>query len=258
MNKTNLVKALEGIAMPKLIFFDEVDSTNEQALKIMTHGVEEYTLLVADSQTAGRGRLGRKWVTTPGSSLAFTIILHPLPDEQQKIGFFSFLGGLAVCLAIENLCQAAPQLKWPNDVLLNEKKTAGILAESAFQGEKICGAALGIGINLQSASVPPPDEVMFPATCVGDHCPNLPDQETFLAGVIDHLIQWRPRILEPEFLQAYLSRLAFVGRKVVLTQPSKDELEGELMGVDRNGYLVLELEDEIKAFPVGDVRLRAI
>ena len=98
---------------------------------------------------------------------------------------------------------------------------------------------------------------MFPATCIGDHCDDLTDRETFLAIVIENLIEWRPRLLDVEFLRAYQSRLAFVGENVLLTPPSTNEIEGKLMGVDKSGYLVLELEDgDVKAFPVGDVKLR--
>lgn len=257
MNEQSLKNALESLPIPNLIFFDETDSTNEQALNLMPSGLEEFSLLVADRQTAGRGRMGRKWVTTPGSSLAFTVVLHPKAEERQSMGFFSFLGGLALCMAIETHCGAQPQLKWPNDVLLDEKKTAGILAESSFQGEKLAGTALGIGVNLLSGSVPPPEEVMFPATCVADHCSQLPRREEFLASVMKHLIQWRPRIMGREFLYEYQSRLAFMGTRVLMIPPSAEEIDGTLLGVDRNGHLVLELDDgEIKAFPVGDVKLR--
>jgi BirA family biotin operon repressor/biotin-[acetyl-CoA-carboxylase] ligase len=257
MNEQLIKNALKGLLIPEIFYFDEIDSTNEQALIRMSSGFKEFTLLVADQQTAGRGRMGRKWVTTPGSSLAFTVVLHPKEEERQCMGFFSFLGGLALCMAIETHCSTLPQLKWPNDVLLDGKKTAGILAESSFQGDNLSGTALGIGVNLFAGSVPPPEEVMFPATCVADHCFYLPQREVFLASVMSYLIQWRPRIMKREFLYEYQSRLAFTGTKVVLIPPSTDEVEGILMGVDRNGHLVMELDDgEIKAFPVGDVKLR--
>jgi len=256
MNEQSLKNALTGLPVPEVIYYEETDSTNERALNLAGRA-EEFTLLVADRQTAGRGRMGRRWVTTPDSSLAFTVILHPKSNEHQSMGFFSFLGGLALCLAIEEYCQTKPQVKWPNDVLLGGKKTAGILAESHFQGDQLAGTALGIGVNLRSGSIPPAQEVMFPATCVSDHCANPPERERFLASIMRHLIEWRPRILERDFLYAYQSRLAFVGEKILLAPPSGEDIQGILMGVDVLGQLVLELEDgEIKAFPVGDLKLR--
>ncbi|MBM3153677.1 MAG: biotin--[acetyl-CoA-carboxylase] ligase [Chloroflexi bacterium] len=257
MDEKSLKTALKDLAVPRIVYYDEIDSTNEQALNLMASGLEEFTLLVADQQTAGRGRLGRKWVTTPGSSLAFTVVLHPKEEERQVMGFFSFLGGLALCIAIETHCGARPQLKWPNDVLLGGKKTAGILAESSFQGETLAGTALGIGVNLLEGSVPPLEEVMFPATCVAEHCFYLPPREDFLAEVMRYLIQWRPRIMSREFLHEYQARLALTGQRVFLIPPSTEEIDGTLMGVDREGHLVLELDDgEVRAFPVGDVKLR--
>lgn len=255
MNEQSLKNALAGLPVPEVIYYEETDSTNERALNLADRA-EEFTLLVADRQTAGRGRMGRRWVTTPDNSLAFTVILRPTSTEHSSMGFFSFLGGLAVCLAIEEVCDAKPQVKWPNDVLLGGKKTAGVLAEFQFQGDQLAGAALGIGVNLLSGSVPPPREVMFPATCVSDHCAGLPERELFLASIMRHLIKWRPRILERAFLEAYQSRLAFVGEKVLLAPLSGNDFQGILLGVDALGYMVLELEDgEVKAFPVGDIKL---
>ena len=89
MNEQSLKNALEGLPVPEVIYFEETDSTNERALNL-AGTAEEFTLLVADRQTAGRGRMGRRWVTTPDSSLAFTLILHPTSTEQQFMGFFSF------------------------------------------------------------------------------------------------------------------------------------------------------------------------
>lgn len=257
MDEKSLRHALKDLPVPKIVYFEEIDSTNERALALMASGVEEFTLLAAERQTAGRGRLGRKWVTTPGSSLAFTIILHPTPDEFRLMGFFSLLGALSLCLAVEEICNLKAEVKWPNDVLLGGRKTAGILAESSFQGEDLAGVALGIGINLLSGSVPPPAEVMFPATCVQYHCTHLPKREEFLATVIKHLIFWRPRVLDEEFIVAYRARMAFMGQRVILVPPANREIEGTLIGVDDTGKLILEFDDKEKqVFPVGDLKLR--
>lgn len=257
MDENTLRERLKILPVPKIIHYEEIDSTNEQALNLIAAGADEFTLLSAENQTAGRGRLGRKWVTTPGSSLAFTVILHPNYEERQRMGFFSFLGALSLCLAIEEISILQPFVKWPNDVLLDDKKTAGILAESSFQGDHLAGVALGIGVNMLPGSVPPAEEVMFPATCVGSYCHPPPECEDFLAAVLTHLIDWRSRILDKAFLDAYRARLAFIGQRVVLVPPAGKEIEGLLFGVDDGGHLVLKLEEgEFKAFPVGDLKLR--
>src|SRR5512133_797681 len=127
MNKLLLQSALKGLAIPAIHFFEETDSTNERALMLAAQGASEFTLVIADRQTAGRGRFGRKWETAPGASLAFTVILHPTSEEQQRLSLFSFLGAVAICRAIESHCLIFPRVKWPNDVLLDGRKTCGIL-----------------------------------------------------------------------------------------------------------------------------------
>jgi len=257
MDELSLRNTLKGLSIPKLIYDEEVDSTNEKALGLCMKGAEEFTLLVAERQSAARGRMGRKWVTTPGCSIAFSIILHPRGEEKQNMGFFSFLGALAVCSAIEDYCDIKPQVKWPNDVLLKGRKTAGILAESSFHGETLAGVVLGIGVNFLSLSVPPPREVIFPATCLEAHCLSLPKREVFLASIVQHLIQWRQCLRKPAFIEAYRSRLAFIGEKISLIPPCGDRVEGTMMDVDCRGYLLLELENgNIKSFPAGDISVR--
>lgn len=257
MDKRSLQAATKSLPIPEIFFYEEVDSTNERALAMLADDMPEFTLLVAERQTAGRGRMGRKWSTTPGGSLAFSVVLHPQGEEIQNLGFFSLLGALAICLAIEQVCPLQPKVKWPNDVLLQEKKTAGILTETTFLGGHLAGVVVGLGINLLRASVPPPDMVMFPATCVSEFCPHLPQREAFLAMILEGLIAWRRRILSQDFMDAYRKRMAFIGQPVRLIPPAAGEIEGELLGVDERGQLVLKVKaDEVQVFPVGDVKLR--
>lgn len=250
---------MDDLSILSIYFYDETDSTNERGLELITAGAPEYTLLVAERQTTGRGRLGRKWVTESGSSLAFSVILRPKAEEIPYLGFFSFLGALCVCLAIEEKCAAKVEVKWPNDVLIDGKKTAGVLAESSFQGEKLAGTVLGIGINLFKGSVPPSSGLRFPATYVQAHCSAIDSREKFLANVMKNLFYWRPRILDKAFIDAYRQRLAFRGRKVMLLPSGREEVKGVLKGVDDSGKLVLEMKNrEEKSFVAGDLRIRII
>ena len=169
--------------------------------------VPEYTLLVAESQTAGRGRFSRRWLTEPGASLAFSLILYPVQEEKQKLALFSPLGALALCKAIAGLCGVEAKIKWPNDVLLGGKKTAGILAEAVWCDSVLKGIVLGIGVNLLPASVPPDDEILFPATCIQMHCPKPIQAEFFLKRIIANLFQMRPWLLDNEFISHYQDQL---------------------------------------------------
>jgi len=257
MNKQLLQSALKDLGIPAIHYFEETDSTNERALMLAAQGAEEFTLVIADRQTAGRGRFGRKWETAPGTSLAFTVILHPTTEEQQRLSLFSFLGAVAICQAIETQCAIHPQVKWPNDVLLDGRKTCGILAETAWRGNVIEGLVLGMGINLLYGSVPPADQLMFPATSVQAHCLNEINRIDFLRSIMDNLIKMRPDAQSKHFLENYRARLAYIGEMVILTPIEGKSIQGVMVGVDELGNLILK--DKFgteKTYPIGDLKLR--
>ena len=257
MNEQILHSALKDLGIPAIHYYEETDSTNERALILAAQGAPEFTLLIADRQTAGRGRFGRKWETAPGTSLAFTVILHPTSEEQQRLSLFSFLGAVAICRAIETHCEIQPRVKWPNDVLLDGRKTCGILAETAWRENTIEGLVLGMGINLLHGSVPPDDQVMFPATCVQAHCENEINRIEFLKSVMGNLIKMRPNALSRDFLEDYRTRLAFIGEMVILAPIDGETITGVMVGVDDLGNLILKDDKGIeKAYPIGDLKLR--
>lgn len=246
------------LSLPDVCYFEETDSTNTQGLKLAAAGADEFTLLIAERQTAGRGRLGRKWVTGPGTSLAFSLILHPKDDEIPLLSLFSLLGGLAVCRAIKTVCGAAePKVKWPNDVLLHGKKTAGILAETNWQGDKLAGLVLGIGINIFAGSVPPADELQFPATCLQAHCDSKIARFEFLTAVLREIISLRPQIMSATFLQEYSQHLAFLGQNVFLKSREDQTIQGTLVGVSEDGRVIIrDQSGSENKYPIGDMHLR--
>ncbi len=257
MTLAALHEVLRGLALPQILFFEETDSTNTQALNLANEQPGEFSLMIAERQSAGRGRMGRSWVTTPGTSLAFSLILKPDPEEIAKLGLFSLLGGLAVCRAIEVLCNIQAQVKWPNDVLLDGLKTAGVLAETSWQGERLNGLVLGIGINVLHGSAPPKEEVIFPATCVAAHSPIPVERLEFLAAVLEQVIILRAGILQPAFLQEYNQRLAYLGEAVALSSRMGEEVTGKVAGVAEDGCLLLEVPGgSLQRFPIGDLHLR--
>ena len=257
MNEHSLREALKDLEIGQIHFFEETDSTNERALVLSGQGAPEFTLVIAERQTAGRGRFGRRWETAPGTSLAFTVIFFPTAKEQERLSLFSFLGAVAVCRSIEAVCPIEPRIKWPNDVLLDGKKACGILAETSWQGNKIEGLVLGIGINLLHGSIPPAELLMYPATCVQAHCGNEINSLAFLKTVINELKIWRPKLLSLEFLNAYRSRLAFLGEMVTLSPIEGEAVHGIMAGIDNSGNLILKGSDgSEKPYPIGDMRLR--
>ncbi|MDO9546110.1 MAG: biotin--[acetyl-CoA-carboxylase] ligase [Pelolinea sp.] len=259
MNKEMLEYALDHLPIPSFRFFEETDSTNTQALNWVSQGAPEYSLVIAEKQTAGRGRSGRSWVTTPRSSLAVSIILHPTKFEIGKLGLFSLLGGFSVLKMIEDSYQVNAQVKWPNDVLIENKKTAGILSEALWQGETLQGIVLGIGINLLTPSVPPPDGLLFPATCIQAHCDREIDQIETLACLLETIIKLRESMLLPTFINHYEEKLAYMDQIISLDTGEANIISGHLVGVDEYGNVRIRFADgNEKIFPIGDIKLRPL
>jgi BirA family biotin operon repressor/biotin-[acetyl-CoA-carboxylase] ligase len=134
-------------------------------------------------QTSGRGRMGRTWFTPPDSALAFSLILRPGPGEQENIGRFAALGALALVNMLSTLGVTA-QIKWPNDVLINRRKVAGILIETVWSGDEVDSLVLGMGVNVLPASLPPAPGLNFPVTCIQSETPAVLVREILLMDIL--------------------------------------------------------------------------
>ncbi|MCD4674281.1 MAG: biotin--[acetyl-CoA-carboxylase] ligase [Anaerolineaceae bacterium] len=252
-------KALSQLPVPAYRYFESVTSTNDVALTWAKAGAPNGGLVVADTQTAGRGRMARRWITPPHSALAFSLILRPTAEEMQKPALFSPLGGLALSIALESKFGLHPGIKWPNDVLLGRKKTAGVLAESVWQAGKPHAVILGIGVNVGLASVPPADQVQFPATCIEAAVGHRVDRWEVLETLLHCLLDWRKRMTTAAFLEAWEKRLAFIGEQVQLLQPNQKIVRGSMAGITPQGDVRLVLADGTQhSFAAGDIHLRLI
>src|SRR5512142_1438243 len=165
MNQTELKKALSKLHLGDVHYFDSIGSTNNEALAWATSGAKDLSLVIADEQSAGRGRLDRKWFTPKGTSLAFSLILRPTAAEKPYLTRTVGLDALAVADALRTR-GLTTQIKWPNDVLLDNCKVAGILVESVWSGEEVDCLVIGIGVNVFKGAVPSADLLQFPATCL--------------------------------------------------------------------------------------------
>lgn len=257
MDEQALRSGLAGLPLPIIQYFDNLPSTNDLALSWADRGAPDGSLVVADSQSAGRGRLNRRWVTNPGAGLAFSLVLRPSPGEIDHLALFSPLAGLAVSLAVEKLFGLRPIIKWPNDVLLSRKKVAGILAEATWVGQSANGVILGIGINVAPSSVPPAHELIFPAISVEQEIGHAVDRIQLLRSVLEELLAWRPGLGSPEFFQAWEDHLAFRSEWVEVSQSGNAVILGQVSRIDRDGNLIL-LDASGKEISVtaGDLHLR--
>jgi BirA family transcriptional regulator, biotin operon repressor / biotin---[acetyl-CoA-carboxylase] ligase len=255
MDENSIRAALRDLPLSGLRFFQTIGSTNDEALAWAAEGTPDSSLIVADEQTAGRGRAGRRWHTPPSSALAFSLILRPNQPEVEVASRLAGLGSLAVTDALTEI-GVASEIKWPNDVVVGGRKVAGILAESVWSGTELVASVLGIGINVMRTSTPPPDEVSYPATTVEDELRHAPERVVMLKAVLTALYHWRPRLTSNEFVTAWQERLAYNGKRIALSRDGQPTIEGILAGLDSDGSLLLRTDDDLVLVHAGDVTLR--
>jgi BirA family biotin operon repressor/biotin-[acetyl-CoA-carboxylase] ligase len=258
MDDVTLRTALREVAPGGLHFFQTIGSTNDEGLAWATEGAKDMSLVVADEQTAGRGRMGRRWLTPPGSALAFSLVLRPQGKEQEFIGRFSGLGALALVRALKKHGVVA-QIKWPNDVLISEKKTAGILVETVWMGAEVESVVLGMGVNVAPESVPPSGGLIFPATCVQCEGPKELSRYDLLKDILMELIPLRATLASDEFLRAWESALAFRDRTIRVWVGETEQIDGQILGLEMDGGLRVKISGgEIRAIQFGEVHLRPL
>ena len=256
MNQNELKKTLSKLPLGDVKYFDSIGSTNTEALAWATNEAKDLSLVIADEQTAGRGRLDRKWFTPKGTALAFSLILRPTAQETPH---FTRMVGLAA-LAIADMLRTrglVAQVKWPNDVLLNGRKVAGILVESVWSGEEVDCLVIGIGINVLKRAVPPADLLQFPATSLEESLGPAIEREEILHDVLAGIIALRPHMGSDSFLTLWERALAFRGEQVQVEEGNGNGVTGKLLGLESDGSLRLS-DDQGNSVTVrfGDVRLR--
>jgi BirA family biotin operon repressor/biotin-[acetyl-CoA-carboxylase] ligase len=237
----------------RLIYLTSTSSTMDIARAEAESGAEEGTVVLAEEQTAGRGRFGRVWVSPAGKNIYATIILRPTVDRLRQLGIVM---PLAVSLAIEETTGLAPRIKWPNDVLLSGRKVAGILIETEFSGADPRYALLGPGINV-NLEIDPASEIAAIATSIKQELGSDVTREAVLAALLNHLeaLYTAP---DPRAVHAaWRSRLETLGRDVTLSFRG-DSFAGHAEDVDDAGNLILRFPDgSIRTFEAGEVSLRA-
>ncbi len=247
-------KLLKKLPLGEIKYFESTGSTNDEALAWAAKGAPDLSLIIANEQTAGRGRLNRKWFTPAGTALAFSLILRPATRSH-----LSRTVGLAALSIADALIKygLAPQIKWPNDILLNRKKTAGILIETTWSGAEVDSLVIGMGINVHKGSIPPQELLQFPATSVEHELGRPPDREVLLSDVLSAFIFRRPQMDSEDFIKSWEGLLAYPGEQVQVGAGEDDLHTGELLGLDPNGGLRLRDDHgRIITVSVGDVSLR--
>jgi BirA family transcriptional regulator, biotin operon repressor / biotin---[acetyl-CoA-carboxylase] ligase len=237
----------------RFIYLTSTSSTMDVARAEAESGAEEGTVVLAEEQTAGRGRFGRQWLSPAGKNIYLTLLLRPTVDQLRRL---SIITPLAVALAIEETTGLTPQIKWPNDVLLVGRKVAGILIETEFSGSEPRYALLGPGINV-NFDIDPTSEIASIATSIKRELDAEASRESLLAAFLNH-IEALYTATDPRAVhEAWKSRLETLGRDVTLTFRG-ESFPGHAEDVDDAGNLILRLPDgSHRTFEAGEVSLRA-
>ncbi len=250
----------------RILFYEKIDSTNVQAKEEAANGASHGTLLVADMQTAGMGRRGRSWESPAGTNLYFSLILRPdfAPDKASML---TLVMALAVAEGMERVKPdelpdnfPMPEIKWPNDIVINGKKVCGILTEMSVQEGAIGHVIVGVGINVQKQAFAP--QLVQTATDMETQWGLKAPREELLAHIMAAFEAYYKRFEEKgnlaELREIYNKRLVNLGREVQVLDP-QGEYAGIATGINDMGELGVKLADgQMTYVYAGEVSVRGI
>ena len=237
------------------VYCEEIDSTNSELLTNKHQYKKSGTVLLAEKQFKGKGRKDRSWQSAKGLNLTFSILLGRDNISELNLNHLNLAASLAVASAIENLFQLRIEFKWPNDVLINGKKVAGILIETSVKGSKIERAVIGVGMNLNQVLFQ--GEFNFPPTSLKLETGLVINRETVLSEVLnlfEELLQKLPLHSE-SILDDWREKCKMIGDVINVTDGDNTKT-GVFHDIDDDGYLLLKRNDAIEKIHFGDVSIR--
>ena len=243
----------------KIIYRPSVASTMDVAREEAEAGAEEGTTVVTDEQTAGRGRLGRTWISPAGANVYVSVVLRPEPEHLRPL---SMLCPLAVCRAIEEVTGLPARIKWPNDVLIHGRKVSGTLIDAEFEDGGIRYAIAGVGINV-NFDVSQYEEIRDLATSLSTELGREVPREQVLAAFLNHLEELYLDLQRGQAVHGlWKARLDTLGQRVRVRYGQSDTAgevhEGLAEDTDESGALILRRADgSTVRVEAGDVTLKA-
>jgi BirA family biotin operon repressor/biotin-[acetyl-CoA-carboxylase] ligase len=253
--KSNLPDPIFG---HRIHWLDTTTSTNDVAAHLAELGAEEGTTVVADAQTAGRGRLGRTWFSPPGAGLYVSIILRPSGDfstRSNPSAFLTLASGVAIAEGVRASTGLPAEIKWPNDVMIGRRKLAGILAEAAAQGDRLQHVIVGFGVNLQNTAFPL--ELADRATSIEAETSRPADREQVFSQILA-AFSARYRDLQAGRFDAILSAWRALSPSLPGSSVEWDTAAGVMRGraedIDEHGALMVRVGTRLERLVAGEVR----
>jgi BirA family biotin operon repressor/biotin-[acetyl-CoA-carboxylase] ligase len=236
-----IARALADLRMPwHALYFEQTGSTNDIAREHARQGANEGLLVIAEEQTAGRGRLNRSWWAPPGTCLLMSLLLRP-PIAASQSGWLTMCLGLSAVEGIEDATGVRAGLKWPNDLVLGGRKLGGMLAEAELDGERVAYAVLGLGLNVNVAFDPvsSPPELVDTATSLLSELGRAVDRAALLAAILVRFEDRYARLLTRESPHLdWAAQLVTLGQQVAVSS-TDNVLHGVATGVTSEGALVV-------------------
>jgi len=238
-------------------YFDSIDSTQNQALKIATESEDEGIIIIAEKQTGGRGRSGRKWVS-PKGGIWFSIILHPKFDISNTT-LFPIAASLALSYAIEKTCRISTQLKWPNDLTIKGKKLAGMLVDASFESNRIENLVLGVGINF-NVDIKEIEKILKKTpNYYGVSSLNEQKNNSTPIELVQSFLLELEKIYEElnnnqtkKIILEWTKRSSTIGKKVEINT-NDGKIKGQAIKIDADGGLIIKNKEKIQKVIAGDV-----
>lgn len=254
LNYDRLADALDGRPFR---YYEQVGSTNDLARdwQMANPYIPSGTVVIANSQIGGRGRLAREWITPPNQAIAMSVVLR-LNLEPKQMQRITMMAGLAVAESIRDVLPDANaddiSLKWPNDVMLDSKKLAGILAEAIWYGNELQAVILGIGVNINVdfAETPLADI----ATSLHQYSPTPIYRIDLIPRILDHLDKWESRLQSDILRDTWRAWLNMLDKPVRLKTELRGVVEGIAEDVDADGALLIRTSDgQLERVTAGEI-----
>lgn len=240
----------------KIIYYDEIDSTNNEITKLAKKGEAEGLVVIADLQTKGKGRLQREWVCTKGESVYMSILIRPNIPPYMAPGITQVVA-LSVTEGLNKSTGLDFTIKWPNDIILSGKKVCGILAEMDGEIDSLNYIVVGIGINTNQEFMP--KDIETKATSLRIETKKELERKVIIANVLNEF-EKNYEAFKKEGISPFIERLknssALIGKEVVISNPFKT-FNGKVVDIDNEGYLVVEDENkQLQSIVGGDISIR--